>query len=83
MNGDGSVAPTLAEHKPGDTWCDDGWGIYTNASRVTHLARVARQHELLFDYWCGCPSNLPLLVLCRSFLTEIACVARPAVAGIL
>lgn len=51
LNGERSVAPTLQEHKPGDTWCNDGWGIYTNATLVRDLTKVAQEHRLLFDYW--------------------------------
>jgi hypothetical protein len=51
MNGEGSILPTLQQHRPGDTWCNDGWGVYTNATLVTELTAVAQQRRLLFDYW--------------------------------
>ena len=51
MNGEESIAPALREHQPGDTWCNDGWRIYTNATLVRVLTSVAQQHRLLFDYW--------------------------------
>jgi hypothetical protein len=51
MNGEGSVVPMVQQHRPGDTLCNDGWGVYTNATLVRELTAAAQQHRLLFDYW--------------------------------
>lgn len=51
MNGESSITSMLQEHLPGDTWCNDGWTVRTNATLVQELTAVAQKHHLLFDYW--------------------------------
>ena len=53
MSGDASVPEFLSQHQAGDTWCNDGWRIFSNGSKVTFLTRQAQSRKLLFDFWCG------------------------------
>ena len=51
MSGDASVPEFLSQHEAGDTWCNDGWRIFSNGSKVTLLTRQAQSRKLLFDFW--------------------------------
>ena len=51
MSGDASVPQFLSQHQGGDTWCNDGWRIFSNGSKVTFLTRQAQSRKLYFDFW--------------------------------